>query len=427
MGLRRAMLLLNWPALACGFFNVLSAFGLILVTKLALHSLDFPFPATLALLHTGGIAAMLWFWTLFGMFKPRRVPLACALRVAAPHALTAVLALAALRHASLSVFQATRLAVAPAVFALERAHAALQRQRGTRRRRRHAFESSLFRLLYAVGASIIAIVVLLVVLDKRSSAVGIAVAIASMLATAVVQVHTLPTSRDASFTELQLQLYTKSCAAGLIAIACPFVDDYSPSSPTSIISYTFPEQYTLLIIFTSLLAFLSFVSMRASASRSTVTFFSVQSAAIAACSFTADQYFFNSRDGGHSLWFACVVTLLLATLFFSFLRDSQMRTVDRGRSGDHPVESSDEESQPLRAERIDMQRLPPVRQMPSPIASRGEGSASPASAVHRSLRAAMPRATSLNMTTAPRDETEMMPRPQRNQNSGLKNDFLYSC
>lgn len=409
MGFRYTLLRLNWPALVCGFLNVSSAFALILLSKVVFYSLDFPFPATLALLHTGGIALMLWFWTVFGMFKPRKTSLASSLRIAAPYALTAVLSLATLRHTSLSVFQSTRLAVAPATFALERVYVALQRRRNARRRRRNSFESSLIRLLYLAGSAVVAVVVLLVVMDTRSSAFGIAVAISSALATAFVQVRTLPHLRNASFTELQLQLHTKSCSAVMIAVACPFVDDYSPSSPNSIMNYTFPEHYTLLIIFTSLLAFLSFVSMRASASRSTTTYFAVQSTAIAACSFTADQYFFSAHEAMHNLWLACVVTLLLATLFFSFLRETQMRTEDRSPSGDHVVESSDEESLPVRSERQATLQVPLV---PSPAETtiQGEVPAPQVISVHRNTCVGVARAVGPNATAASRHEAEVLSR-----------------
>lgn len=405
MGFRRAFLHLNWPALVCGFFNVFSGFSLTILTKIAVGSLDFPFPATIALLHTGGVALMLWFWTLFGIFKPRQLALGATFRIAGPHAATAILSIAALRYTSLSVFQATRLAVSPTVFLLERALVShFERHQSIRRRRRHPFETPLLKLMCAVTGIIFLAALVVVAMAATSSRKGVLIAIVSVAATAVVQIQTLPHLRQASVTELQLQLYTKTAAAFLVALACPFVDDYSPMSATSVINYPFQEHHTLLILLTALLAFLSFVSMRASASRATVTFFSVQSIAIAACIFAADWYLFGSHLEATRLWYANVSLLLISTAVFNCLRDAQIRPPKRGRTSDCEVDTSDDEGQPLRHERLDRQRLDVQQILERPV--RQEGTASPLSATHRSSRA-ISRAVSLNNNLSPRQEIDV--------------------
>jgi hypothetical protein len=433
MGFRRAFLHLNWPALVCGFFAVFSSSTLLLLTKLATTALNFPYPATLALLHTGGIALMLWFWTLFGMLQPRRLPPRLVLRAAAPHAAATVLALAALRHASLSVFQATRLAVAPTVFLAERARAAaaesLPRRRRQRRRGRGGDGGSGFGAMYLVVAVVYLAAAAVVVVDTGSSRWGVAVAAAAGMAAAAAQVQTRSLLQRTSVTELQLQLATKTAAAALIAVACPFLDDYSPASPSSVLNYPFPENYTLLILLTSLLAFLSFVSMRASASRSTVSFFAVQALTVAGCAFACDRYFFipPGAQAVPRVWCGGVAVLLAASALFSALRDGQTQggagreCVDGSGVGE---DSGGDETEVEREQRLQIYRS--YAQSVSEQQMHGERFGTSLSGVQPNFRRTTFRAGNGSQALSPRFDDEEAVRIPRSHGGVTKSDIFRS-
>lgn len=104
----------------------------------------------------------------------------------------------------------------------------------------------------------------------------------------------------------------------------PFVDDYSPASPASIWRNPLPEHCALLTFLSALLAFLSFVSMRAAASRSTTLFYLFQALATSAATFAADRYLFYPRIPAPPAWCASVAVLLLSAGLFSCLRDVQL-------------------------------------------------------------------------------------------------------
>jgi hypothetical protein len=305
MGLSGALRTINWPAVVSGSIHVLSTASLVVISKIAMDSFAFPFPATLTLLHHSGIAAALWFWTLFGLFRPRRLPLLPAARLAAGAALCAVLSMLSLRYNSLAVYQAIRMSAAPTAFAIERG----LRNRPTRltaatdveleHSRSHVTQHQLQQRLWRQRRGLLAIafvcivvlyvaVVLLTGTDPAFTNTGAVCGLASSLSTAIYQAWSRPARESAKGNELQLQLYTKTLGALSILPLLPILDNYSLRSRESIFRVHISESTAITLLATTLLAFLSFVAMRVSISRTSPQFYRALVSAVSILIFTAD-------------------------------------------------------------------------------------------------------------------------------------------
>lgn len=333
MGLPTIFHYFNWPAIVSGALNIGSSFSLVLLSKICLTPLAFSFPATLALLHTATIALCLWFWTIFGMLKPLRMPIAPILSHAIPTAISDVLALVALHRNSLSIFHASRLAIPPAVILMDAGYAAcwsseLRQSRnssGSWRIRPQGSgvvgTSHTYRRPLSAAAAVCFAATAVITTDQTLSASGALVAVTAVIATAASNWATLPGRRRINANELQFQLFSKSISTVVIAFMVPLVDDVSPSSPSSLLQYEFPESYSLHIFFTGLLAFLSFTSMRTSATRSAPFFYTIQTLTVSALIFTADRTLLIPNFIIPPMWLLSVVSLILSTAFFSVVRD----------------------------------------------------------------------------------------------------------
>lgn len=338
----RVLLRVNWPSIVTSFFHTISATSLLLLTFLILRpggpTSVFPFPAALAFLHTISIAIMLGFWTVFGLFKPRHIPMKRTLLLGFPDAVNTFLSLLVIQKTSLSTYQASRLAIAPVNFLFERAvHVSSQlspspRNSAQENDHRSAFVLENIRMAYSISA----ILLLSAAAVIHESAIPISgntalLLVASVIFAAGSRVAQLSLLRDTNVTELQLQLYTKIGALPCLVLITALSDLSSPTDRDSLYNHHLPEQNALLVFLTSLLVFLSFVSMRASSSRSTESYFIVQSIAITICVFITDwRVIAPTIVAGASpsaLWFVSAATVATASGVFGSMRDAQLDDV----------------------------------------------------------------------------------------------------
>lgn len=303
------------PPVVAGIVHVLSAVGLVVLCKLVMHALRFPYAATLTLLHHTVIALSLWFWTLFGLFRPRPPPFLAIIPLGAASAFCALLSMLSLRHNSLSVYQAARLCTPPATLLFQVLR--------TPHRVRLNFAATL-RVLFCIVVATFAIysgTFLLAKNDPTFTGFGALFAGASIMTTAANQVWSLPLRETTNGNELQLQLYTKSVGALLILPFVPIFDDYSVTSAASIRQFEFDDNRTTLIFATALLAFLSFVAMRASVSRSSPSFYSFLLQITSVAIFEVDKFLFHSDQGQTRAWNIWVTIIMFGSIVFAVYRD----------------------------------------------------------------------------------------------------------
>lgn len=280
---------------------------------------------------------MLIFWTIFGLFKPRHVPLKRAFLLGFSDAVNTLFSLLVIQNTSLSVYQASRLAVSPVTFLFERVSFRSFAQFlgyprvSNRFPNIHQSSATLDNLRMAYTMSIAIFSFSLVVVHE--SLIPVTLSTMLLIASSIIfaagsRIAQLPALQETHVTELQLQLYTKICALPFLTLTMFLTDSYHPRSEESIWRYPFPEHFTILIFFTGLLAFLSFISMRASSSRSTVHFFILQSVVISICTFGMDWLLVMTAgpDPMHpsSLWFVSTAVLSGMTGIFGFIRDAQL-------------------------------------------------------------------------------------------------------
>lgn len=323
MGLDRALRRLAEcvPPLAAGFLHVLSAVSLVVLCKFVMETLSFPYAATLTALHHAVIALCLWFWTLFGLFQPRQLPIYAIMLLAAASAFSTMLAMLSLRHNSLSVYQATRLCTPPTSFVF-------QLMRTPQRYKQNLKAAQ--RQLSCLAASICTVfagAVLLAIYDPVFTRAGALFAAASFMTGAAHQVWSLPLRESTHGNELQLQLYTKSTGALLILPFVPIFDDYSITSASSIRHFEFDQARTTLIFGTALLAFLSFIAMRTSISRSSNAFYSALLQLTSIVIFFADRVVFATENHHGNVRNFCVALVMIGSFTFAVYRDEVLERI----------------------------------------------------------------------------------------------------
>lgn len=237
MKIQRVLLSIDWPAVFCFFAHVLSASSLPAMTKLLISHLHFPYPATLAFIHSATVAICLWYWTILNIFKPRSIPLRTLIPLSLSSAVNTLLHSYALAMSSLLHFQLVRLL--PLVSLRPNADSA---------------------------PLLIGIAVLFLTHPPSMPAAFILMAtvIASTFDSHGPLANLRRTTRG---TELQLQLLVRSTSAVMIGVMVPFLDDFSADSGFIAGLVGIEDPTSLFLYSTGLLAFFSFASVRVSHSK----------------------------------------------------------------------------------------------------------------------------------------------------------------
>lgn len=194
----------------------------------------FPHPAALSLIQVSTTAICLWFWSLFGLYRLRAIPFFHVLPLAASAAALALLALFTLATTTLLTFQTARLVSAVVVLSI--------RQR----------EPLAGLIALASGA-------LLVYDAPHALLIPLCYAVfASMNA---LLIH--PFAARIKASELQLQVLLRSLAAVLLLPTALLLDNLASTDALAALALDDPA--IVLVFVSGLIAFLSFVSSRASA------------------------------------------------------------------------------------------------------------------------------------------------------------------
>jgi hypothetical protein len=313
MGLSGTLRRVNWPAIVSGTMHVLSATSLIVLSKRAMDNFSFPFPATLALLHHSGIAGALWFWTIFGLFRPRSLPFLPTAQLAAASALCCALSMLSLRHNSLAVYQAMRMSAAPTALIIER----MLGRTGHLTEDLSQFgyiKRSVSDRVCVSGAVLFIAIALLARSDKTLTRAGAVCGGFSALSSAMYQTWSRPARESARGNELQLQLYTRTLGAFSLVPLLPVLDNYSLTSPQSIFQMPFNESTAIIVLATILLAFLSFVAMRVTVSRASPRFYSATISAISGLLFVADLELYTATSSFSRMIFTIIIFFSSTTL-----------------------------------------------------------------------------------------------------------------
>lgn len=305
MGLRRVVLALEWPALFASCCHVLSVVGLVVLNKLVLDVVGFRFAITLTLVQYASIAISLWFWSIFGLFRLRRVPFYDAFRLAIGASICSMLSMLSLKHNSLAAYQSIRMTTAPVVLLVE---CLLGVKRVVRRR-----NAAVASFAIITGATIIA------VHDSNRNDLGLLFAVCGVIVTALYQVLSLSLRLTTKANELQLQLWTKSIGCLCIIPFVPVFDNYAPSSAMSIFYFDFDEHAAFLIICTGLLAFLSFVAMRASINRNSASSYNMLVYLVSTLIFTA--HFKMKPSEANRVQVVAAALVVSGTILFAYARD----------------------------------------------------------------------------------------------------------
>jgi hypothetical protein len=326
MGLSGTLRRVNWPAIVSGTMHVLSATSLIVLSKRVMDNFSFPFPATLALLHHTGIAGALWFWTIFGLFRPRSFPFLPTAQLAAASAFCGALSMLSLRHNSLAVYQAIRMSAAPTALIIER----ILGRTGhlTEDLSQFAYiKRSVSDRVCVSGAVLYIAIALLARSDKTLTRAGAVCGALSALSSAMYQTWSRPARENARGNELQLQLYTKTLGALSLVPLLPFLDNYSLTSPQSIFQAPFHESTGITVLATTLLAFLSFVAMRVTISRTTPRFYSAIISAISGLLFVADLELYTATSSISRMTYTVIIFLSSTTLLHARQYPGQVEQV----------------------------------------------------------------------------------------------------
>lgn len=301
MGLRRVLLALEWPAIVCCSSHVFSAAGLVVLNKLVIEFANFRYATTLVLLQYVSIATCLWFWSVFGLFRVRKLPLSGVVRLAMGASACSMLSMLSLKYNSLAVFQSIRMSTAPMVLLIE----CLTGVR-TKLPEPKAFIAS---FVIVAGAA------RLTLMDDEYNLLGLLFALAGVIVTALYQVLSLSLRRTTRANELQLQLCTKSMGCLCILPFVPLFDNYSPSSITSIVHFDFDQDAVILILSTGLVAFFSFVAMRASINRTSARTYNVLVYMVSLDIFVAHFSIFNhTLTNAHAF---SIVLVMIGTMLFA--------------------------------------------------------------------------------------------------------------
>lgn len=164
-------------------------------------------------------------------------------------------------------------------------------------------------------------------LDNDRSRVGVGYAVAAVIASALYQVLSMRLRLTTRANELQLQLYTKALGAAALVPLAPLVDNFSPSSPRSILYFEFDEPVAALLLVSSFLAFLSFAAQRASISLNPPIVYNslayCVSALILAAHFASSITTTESRRAA-AAQVAPAFAVVAATLLFARARDAPL-------------------------------------------------------------------------------------------------------
>lgn len=310
-GLRGIMSAMRMSAVCLGGLHVASVVGLVLLNKIVIDVYGFRFAATLTLLQYASIAVSLWFWSIFGLFKVRRVPFWDALRLAIGASFCSLLSMLSLKHNSLATYQAVRMTTAPVLLLVEY----LLGVRVPVRR----------QIAICASTAILAGAIAIASVDARRNDIGLVFAVAGVIVTALYQVLSLSLRLTTKANELQLQLCTKSLGCICLLPFCFIFDNYSRTSSLSIFYFNFDEHISFLIMCTGLLTFLSFVAMRASINRNSPASYNtlvyLVSFFIFAAHFVAS---FRAPEARLSALYQVVpaVIVVLGTIMFAHARDA---------------------------------------------------------------------------------------------------------
>lgn len=227
----------NLPAIFSALTHLLSAAGLPLLNHFLLQVLKAPPPVSLAFLQMLIPAICLWFWSIFGLFRVRLLPIKQIIPLALSAAISSLASTLALSTNSLLIYQSLR-SLSP-LFPVARVSPLPKPP-----------------TIAAIIASI-----LLTYSDPSRTPIGITMALLSTLAAAFHATLAAPAREAVNASELQLHLITKSVASTILFPLVFFVDAWGTTLPT----WTQEEVSPLLISASGMLAFFAFVAARATA------------------------------------------------------------------------------------------------------------------------------------------------------------------
>lgn len=237
MNLPKLLLEIDWATVLCFLVQVLASSSLPTLSKLLLTHLGFPYPATLAFVHTATVSICLWFWTILNIFHPRSLPMRTLLPLSLSATVNSLLAMFALSTSSLLHFQLSRFIILILL------------------------DPSIHAIPFLIGTTILFI-------RHCPTVLSFCILAASVVAACIDKAGPIAKIRSKTRgTDLQLQLMVRSIAAVLFIPILPLFDDFSSSSALPSRLVASEDSMPFFLYSTGLLAFFAFVSVRVSHSK----------------------------------------------------------------------------------------------------------------------------------------------------------------
>lgn len=224
--------------------NVFVNVGIVLVNKYAFQVLQFPFAITLSAMHfvvTGGLT---WLCGALGAFEIKPIPVVEIAPLAFYFNGAVVLMNLSLKVNSVGVYQLSKLLTVPVTVAMQ----------WWLFKKSTDLPTMLSLALLSVGVAIAT------VSDVTFNVIGTAYALGGMLATAQYQLNAKKRTADWDVNSLQILLYQMPLSAAMLFPLCPVLEDWDPHSATSIWSFNWSLNTTLVLLLTCVLSFFANVT-----------------------------------------------------------------------------------------------------------------------------------------------------------------------
>jgi len=226
------------------FFNFTSSVSIVSVNKYVTQ-LGFRFMCTLTCIHFIVTFLGLVLCSYVGLFKPKKLDLFAASRLALGNMGFVVLTNLSLRYNSVGCYQVLKHLTTPVIVFIEAVFYKIYLER--------KFYIPL--TLVCVGVTVATLT------DLELNFLGIFFGLTGVVVTSLYQVWCGTLQKSLEANPLQLQYYIAPLAAIFLAPLLPILEDYNPSSPSSIFQFDFTVRNVCMILLSSLIAFCVNVSI----------------------------------------------------------------------------------------------------------------------------------------------------------------------